>query len=295
VLPSEVEEINIRFVGGKIEPSARSLPRDHSANTSSESKNRTFVCRVIAGVSPTEDQSRHEKPMTLRPHLVYAMHDSPLGTLGLAATDHGLASLMLRVDEAAYVHYLHNNFNVDVLGQERPLESAGLAPDGIVGGHMERPPGRDPLAVGAGTIGAGTIGAGTIGAGAARILTRTRLFLDRYFAGKQIAFEGPFDLQQGTLFQRRVWATLLTIPYGEVRSYRWLAGTVGHPGAFRAVGTANGQNPIPILIPCHRVVNHGGGLGGYSAGLDAKRHLLALEKVPLAALTQQSMLEFRQA
>lgn len=211
-------------------------------------------------------------PMTHRPRVVYAMHDSPLGTLGLAATDHGLASLMLRVDEAAYVHYLHNNFNVDVLGQERPLASAGLAPDGLVGVHG---------------------GAGEAGAAAARLLARVRLFLDRYFAGKQITFEGPFDLLQGTHFQRRVWATLLTIPYGEVRSYRWLAGTVGHPGAFRAVGLANGQNPVAILIPCHRVVNHGGGLGGYSAGLDAKRRLLALEKVPLAALTQQSTLEFR--
>jgi O6-methylguanine-DNA--protein-cysteine methyltransferase len=151
------------------------------------------------------------------------MHDSPLGTLGLAATDHGLASLMMRVDEAAYVHSLQSHYNVELLGQERPLEAAGLAPDGIVGLHAaaERPAGLN----------------------ATRILTRTRLFLDRYFAGKQIAFEGPFDLLQGTLFQRSVWATLLTIPYGEVRSYRWLAGTVGHPGAFRAVGTANGQNP----------------------------------------------------
>ena len=226
--------------------------------------------------------------MRLRPRIVYAMHDSPLGTLGLAATDHGLASLTMRVDEAAYVHSLQSRYNVELLGQERPLEAAGLAPDGIVGPHAA-----GDGSSGAGSSGAGSSGAGSSGANATRILTRTRLFLDRYFAGKQIAFEGPFDLLQGTLFQRSVWATLLTIPYGEVRSYRWLAGTVGHPGAFRAVGTANGQNPIAILIPCHRVVNHGGGLGGYSGGLDAKRRLLALEKVPLAALTQQSMLEFR--
>lgn len=117
-----------------------------------------------------------------------------------------------------------------------------------------------------------------------RPLSRVRLFLDRYFSGKRIAFEGPFDLLRGTHFQRRVWATLLTIPYGEVRSYRWLAETVGNPAAFRAVGAANGQNPVAILIPCHRVVNQDGGLGGFTGGLDLKRRLLALERVPLAAL-----------
>ena len=120
-----------------------------------------------------------------------------------------------------------------------------------------------------------------------RPFDRIRLFLDRYFGGKQIAFEGPFDLLAGTPFQRRVWATLLTIPYGQVRSYRWLAETVGHPGAYRAVGAANGANPVAVLVPCHRVINHNGGLGGYSGGLDIKRWLLALEGVPLAALTPQ--------
>lgn len=122
-------------------------------------------------------------------------------------------------------------------------------------------------------------------------LDRVRLFLDRYFAGKRIAFEGPFDLLTGTPFQRRVWGTLLTIPYGEVRSYRWLAETVGHPGAYRAVGHANGANPVAILIPCHRVINRNGHLGGYSGGLDVKRALLGLEKVPLAALAPQLRLD----
>lgn len=116
-------------------------------------------------------------------------------------------------------------------------------------------------------------------------LDRVRLFLDRYFAGKRITFDGPFDPIEGTPFQRRVWAALLTIPYGEVRSYRWLAGVIGHPEAFRAVGAANGANPLPILIPCHRVINQNGGLGGYSGGLDVKKWLLALEEVPLAAVT----------
>lgn len=194
--------------------------------------------------------------MRTRRRVVYAMHDSPLGPLGLAATEGGLASLMLNMDEESYVHSLGHNFDLDMT----------LA---------------DPCLIGAG---------GSDAVEALRILDRTRLFLDRYFAGRQIAYEGPFELLAGTPFQRRVWATLLTIPYGEVRSYRWLAGTVGHPGAFRAVGMANGQNPIPVLIPCHRVINHNGGMGGYSGGLDLKRRLLALEHVPLAALTRQTEL-----
>ena len=124
-----------------------------------------------------------------------------------------------------------------------------------------------------------------------RPFERVKLFLDRYFSGKRIAFEGKFELLVGTPFQRRVWATLLTIPYGEVKSYRWLAETVGHPGAFRAVGAANGSNPVAVLVPCHRVINQNGGLGGYSGGLDVKRWLLALEQVPLAALTPQLRIE----
>lgn len=202
-----------------------------------------------------------------RRRVIYVMHDSPLGPLGLAATESGLASLMLRVDEASYVHSLGNNCDLDMIAAQ-PIGRGGVSAL-----HL-------------------TSDLSGSGPAALRILDRTRLFLDRYFAGRRIAFEGPFDLLGGTPFQRRVWATLLTIPYGEVRSYRWLAGTVGHPGAFRAVGMANGQNPIPVLIPCHRVINHNGGLGGYSGGLDLKRRLLALEQVPLAALTRQTNLPF---
>ena len=169
-------------------------------------------------------------------NLFYAMYDSPVGSIGLAATENGLSSLMLRVGHDRYVGYLTGTFKL-------------------------------PLAADKGR------------------LDRHRLFLDRYFSGKRIAFEGPFDLLGGTHFHRRVWATLLTIPYGEVRSYRWLAETVGNAGAYRAVGAANGQNPVAVLIPCHRVINHNGGLGGFSGGLDLKRRLLALERVPMAALT----------
>ncbi|HLN18280.1 MAG TPA: methylated-DNA--[protein]-cysteine S-methyltransferase [Acidimicrobiales bacterium] len=102
--------------------------------------------------------------------------------------------------------------------------------------------------------------------------------LDEYFAGQRRQFDVPSALH-GTEFQRRVWTTLAGIPYGETISYAELARRVGRPTAFRAVGQANGANPIPIVFPCHRVVASSGGLGGYGGGLDLKRRLLALEGV----------------
>jgi methylated-DNA-[protein]-cysteine S-methyltransferase len=100
--------------------------------------------------------------------------------------------------------------------------------------------------------------------------------LDAYFAGELIDFELEIDLQ-GTEFQRRVWQALLTIPFGETRSYGEVAEQVGAPGAARAVGLANGHNPIAIVVPCHRVIGASGSLTGYGGGLDRKRSLLALE------------------
>jgi methylated-DNA-[protein]-cysteine S-methyltransferase len=101
--------------------------------------------------------------------------------------------------------------------------------------------------------------------------------LEAYFAGERTEFELELDLV-GTEFQRRVWAALLTIPYGETRSYGEIARQIGAPGAFRAVGLANGHNPIGIIVPCHRVIGSNGSLTGYGGGLDRKRALLALEK-----------------
>lgn len=100
--------------------------------------------------------------------------------------------------------------------------------------------------------------------------------LEQYFAGERIEFDLPLEVS-GTAFQREVWLALARIPYGETVSYAELAGMVGRPTAFRAVGQANGSNPIPIVLPCHRVVASGGGIGGYGGGLDMKRRLLALE------------------
>jgi methylated-DNA-[protein]-cysteine S-methyltransferase len=101
--------------------------------------------------------------------------------------------------------------------------------------------------------------------------------LAEYFAGTRTAFDVPLRLD-GTPFQREVWAALLTIPYGETRSYGQLAEQVGRPGAARAVGLANGHNPVGIIVPCHRVIGADGTLVGYGGGLPRKRALLELER-----------------
>ncbi len=101
--------------------------------------------------------------------------------------------------------------------------------------------------------------------------------LAAYFAGELTDFDIEFDLR-GTGFQQRVWKALLTIPYGETRSYGNIAEQIGAPGSARAVGLANGHNPIAIIVPCHRVIGSNGTLTGYGGGLDRKRSLLALEK-----------------
>lgn len=100
--------------------------------------------------------------------------------------------------------------------------------------------------------------------------------LDEYFAGDRRDFDLTLD-PAGTAFQRRVWAALADIPYGETTSYGRVAATIGSPSASRAVGLANGQNPISIVVGCHRVVGANGALTGYGGGLDAKRWLLAHE------------------
>lgn len=117
-------------------------------------------------------------------------------------------------------------------------------------------------------------------------LDQLKIELDQYFQGLLQTFTIPLDLK-GTPFQRAVWRQLLNIPYGETRSYGEIARAVGKPLARRAVGRANGQNPLAILVPCHRVIRSDGKLGGYGGGLWRKEYLLALEKkkaVPLKFL-----------
>ena len=101
--------------------------------------------------------------------------------------------------------------------------------------------------------------------------------LGQYLQGQRKGFSVPLVPTSGTPFQRQVWASLLTIPWGQTRSYAWVAQDLGRPRAVRAVGQAVGANPIAIMIPCHRVIASDGSLGGFSAGLGCKRQLLAIE------------------
>lgn len=110
-----------------------------------------------------------------------------------------------------------------------------------------------------------------------KVLLETKKQLDEYFKGKRKKFEIPMQLE-GTPFQIQAWKTLLKIPFGKTVSYKEQAQMAGKVKAIRAIGSANGCNQIPIIIPCHRVIASGGGLGGYSGGLKIKEYLLALEK-----------------
>ncbi len=109
------------------------------------------------------------------------------------------------------------------------------------------------------------------------LLAETERQLRAYFAGELAVFDLPLDFR-GTDFQRSVWAALLTIPFGKTRSYGEIARQIGRPTAFRAVGAANGRNPISIVAPCHRVVGSTGALTGFAGGLDVKERLLGLER-----------------
>ena len=115
------------------------------------------------------------------------------------------------------------------------------------------------------------------------VLLETQRQLREYFAGSRNRFELELDFT-GTAFQQQVWQALLTIPFGETRSYSQIAQQIGNPKAVRAVGAANGRNPISIIAPCHRVIGASGELTGFAGGLQAKQYLLALEGTGQAQL-----------
>ena len=101
--------------------------------------------------------------------------------------------------------------------------------------------------------------------------------LRKYLKGELRRFDCKLEFK-GTSFQKKVWSALAKIPYGRTRSYRDIARAIGHPKAFRAVGNANGRNSIPLIIPCHRVIESNGGLGGFGHGIEVKKRLLEFER-----------------
>lgn len=109
-------------------------------------------------------------------------------------------------------------------------------------------------------------------------ITKCKIELKEYFEGKRDVFSVKVDLTRGTEFQRKVWNALREIPYGEIVSYKDIAERIGNPKAVRAVGGANNKNPIPIIIPCHRVIGKNGDLTGYAGGLSTKEYLLNIER-----------------
>lgn len=112
------------------------------------------------------------------------------------------------------------------------------------------------------------------------VLAAATTQLEEYFAGHRQEFDIPLDLT-GTEFQRAAWSALASVPYGETRSYRQQAEAIGRPKAVRAIGAANGRNPIPIVLPCHRIVGSDGSLTGYGGGLSIKEYLLNHEQTQL--------------
>jgi methylated-DNA-[protein]-cysteine S-methyltransferase len=121
-----------------------------------------------------------------------------------------------------------------------------------------------------------------------KLLERAATQLDAYFAGRRKRFDLPLNAA-GTAFQHQVWEALVAIPWGETRSYAEVARAIGRGKAVRAVGAANGRNPLPLVVPCHRVIGSDGSLTGFAGGLDRKRQLLKLEGIRLPLQQQETL------
>jgi O-6-methylguanine DNA methyltransferase len=181
------------------------------------------------------------------------------GWVGLAATERGVCAVVLPMASRQAVE---REMRKVLKESPSPLPS----PSGGEGKKSIPPP----------SEGEGGGGGGDI---AARHLWTARSAIIAYLSGKSRSFSLPIDLDGQTPFQKKVWQMLQAIPYGRVRSYGWVARKIGKPGAARAVGAACGANPVPLLVPCHRVVAGDGSLGGFSGGLSNKKRLLKLEGV----------------
>jgi methylated-DNA-[protein]-cysteine S-methyltransferase len=167
--------------------------------------------------------------------VAYELHDTPVGRLLVAVTDHGVCEISYDADPEAEAERLARSFGSRVLRSPRPTDDA-------------------------------------------------RRQLDEYFAGTRRDFELDVDLRPAREFGRAVLEQLARVPYGEVTTYGTLAARTGRPRAARAVGTVMNRNPVPIVLPCHRVVGSTGSLVGYAGGLDRKRALLELEGALTASL-----------
>jgi methylated-DNA-[protein]-cysteine S-methyltransferase len=169
--------------------------------------------------------------------------ESPIGDLILAATAEGLREIdfATSVDEATFV---------------KRLKERGAAPVRLEGARDADP------AVG-------------------QILERTATELREYFGGSRARFDVPLDWGAMPPFQRAVLEATAAVPFGRVDTYAGIARTIGKPGATRAVGNALGRNPIPVIVPCHRIIRSDATIGGYTGGLGIKQHLLRLEGVAL--------------
>jgi methylated-DNA-[protein]-cysteine S-methyltransferase len=154
-----------------------------------------------------------------------------------------------------------------------------IAADGKLTGVYMDPPRYPPSAAAFGAAEPADAGPADAApdAAAQSVLAAAASQLRAYFAGELTSFDLPIELE-GTAFQAAVWAALQTIDYGETISYGQLADRIGQPSASRAVGLANGRNPVSIIVPCHRVIGADGSLTGYGGGLDRKRYLLSLEQ-----------------
>lgn len=183
-------------------------------------------------------------PRASRRSWSWTVHGTPIGPLLLAATGLGLVSVVFHADERVTSRAL-----------ARLSAALGSAPVGEEGGE------------------------------AGRVLAGAAAELDAYFRGELRGFSTPLDWSLASDFTERALRTLAdSVPYGSVVGYQELAEAVGDPGAARAVGAAMGANPLPVIVPCHRVVAADGGIGGFGGGLAVKRSLLALEGVLPAPL-----------
>jgi len=173
---------------------------------------------------------------------------------------------------------LTDYFRPEMAGADLPRRIAAAARESTT--TLERFEAR--LGIEATARGIARVGTGPAGkpatAGARRLIEQARLEIHEYLRGQRAFFGVPVDLATVPDFQRSVLEAARQIPFGEARAYAWVAARIGHPRAVRAVGTALGRNPVPLIVPCHRVWRSDGGLGGYVFGVDIKDRLAALER-----------------